>query len=139
MSSLTFPRSGFAANYDIVCFSHLRWDFVYQRPQHLLSRFAKRHEVLFIEEAIFDGGPARFEITERDDGLAVAVPHLPENTDAKSAEKMLKRMVADLLGNRGIENYVAWYYTPMMLGWSEHLAPHAVVYDCMDELSAFKN
>ena len=25
----------------LVCFSHLRWNFVFQRPQHLMSRFAE--------------------------------------------------------------------------------------------------
>jgi hypothetical protein len=34
----------------LLAFSHLRWDFVYQRPQHLLSRFAQRQPVLVIEE-----------------------------------------------------------------------------------------
>jgi UDP-galactopyranose mutase len=32
-----------------------------------------------------------------------------------------------------------WYYTPSALRFSDHLAPEAIVYDCMDELSAFKN
>ena len=37
---------------DLICISHLRWDFVWQRPQHLLSRLAKTHRVLFVEEPI---------------------------------------------------------------------------------------
>src|SRR5678815_953596 len=52
---------------------------------------------------------------------------------------MMRKLLDRLLQEQGIENFVAWYYTPMMLGWSEHLRPLAVVYDCMDELSAFKN
>src|SRR5690348_13635236 len=45
-------------NFTVLTFSHLRWDFVYQRPQHLLSRLARRHRVLFIEEPVFDAAAA---------------------------------------------------------------------------------
>src|SRR3954467_14220390 len=34
----------------LIVFSHLRWNFVYQRPQHLLSRLAKRWRLVFFEE-----------------------------------------------------------------------------------------
>ena len=48
--------------YAIVAFSHLRWDFVYQRPQHLLSRLAASRPVFFIEEPELDlNEPARWE------------------------------------------------------------------------------
>src|ERR1041384_8308221 len=50
---------------DLVCFSHLRWDFVYQRPQHLLSRCAQGRRVFFFEEPVYDGGPLRLEVKER--------------------------------------------------------------------------
>lgn len=139
MKSISFPKSDSVENYDIVCFSHLRWDFVYQRPQHLLSRFAKDRSVLFIEEPIFHEGENRFIVSDRGDGLSVAVPHLTAGTDSSEVEDLLRSMVSELLDERHIENFVAWYYTPVMLAWSEHLHPAAVVYDCMDELSAFKN
>jgi UDP-galactopyranose mutase len=139
MKNFTSPGAEFAANYNIICFSHLRWDFVYQRPQHLLTRFAKKHDVLFIEEPVPADGEARFVVNEKAGGVRVAVPHLPHGTEPADAERMLKGMVSDLLKEEGIEDFVAWYYTPMMLSWSEHLEPRAVLYDCMDELSAFKN
>lgn len=139
MKTFTFPGPEFAANYDIVCFSHLRWDFVYQRPQHLLSRFAKKHGVLFIEEPVPSEGEARFVVSDKTGGLRVAVPHLPHGTERADVDRMLKGMVRELIREQGIEDFVAWYYTPMMLSWSEHLEPRAVLYDCMDELSAFKN
>jgi UDP-galactopyranose mutase len=139
MKTFTFPGREFAANYDIVCFSHLRWDFVYQRPQHLLSRAARRHDVLFIEEPVPSAGEPRFVVNEKSGGLRVAVPHLPHGTEPAETDRMLKSMVSDLLRDLRIEDFVAWYYTPMMLSWSEHLKPRAVLYDCMDELSAFKN
>ncbi len=38
----------------IIVFSHLRWSFVYQRPQHLLTRMAGRRRVIFFEEPVYD-------------------------------------------------------------------------------------
>ena len=139
MDVLSFPGSKFADGHAVLCFSHLRWDFVFQRPQHLLGRFAKRHDVLFVEEPVYDGGEPRFVVTSKRDGLKVAVPHLPHGTDVSAIDALMRQLLDRLLQEQGIENFVAWYYTPMMLGWSEHLRPLAVVYDCMDELSAFKN
>ena len=139
MDVFSFPGSKFTAEQAVICFSHLRWDFVFQRPQHLLARFAKRHDVFFIEEPVFDEGEARFVLTEKVDRLKVAVPHLPHGTDPAAIDQVMKSLIDGLIESQKIENFVAWYYTPMMLGWSEHLSPSAVVYDCMDELSAFKN
>jgi UDP-galactopyranose mutase len=123
---------------DLICLSHLRWDFVYQRPQHLLSRFAKRGRVFFIEEPIFDAESPRMEISHRENGLWVVVPHLPEGMNSEAAERAEEDLIEGLLAERGIHDYILWYYTPMAIGFTEHLDPLAVVYDCMDELSAFK-
>ena len=97
MKTFTSPGAEFAANYDIVCFSHLRWDFVYQRPQHLLTRFARRHDVLFIEEPVPSEGEARFVVTEKAGGVRVAVPHLPHGIEAADADQILKRIVSGLI------------------------------------------
>jgi glycosyltransferase involved in cell wall biosynthesis len=125
--------------YDLICFSHLRWDFVYQRPQHLLSRFAKEHRVFVIEEPIFDETQVSFEVSKRDENLYIIVPRLPRNMSEWSIRDLQRSLLGDLMVDYGIEHYVLWYYTPMMLAWSDHLRPAAVVYDCMDELSGFKN
>lgn len=124
---------------DLICFSHLRWDFVYQRPQHLMSRFAKDGRVFFIEEPLIHNAGAEMKVSKREDGLQVAVPFLPEGTDQVEAERILRELLNDLIDEQDIAEFVAWYYTPMMLGSSSHLEPKAIVYDCMDELSAFKN
>lgn len=125
---------------DLICFSHLRWDFVYQRPQHLLKRSARERRVFFVEEPIFDNGSMRLEIHERDKNLKVVVPHLPEGLRSEVAKlAVLHDMVQRLLVENNIQQYVAWYYTPMALDFTRHLRPLAVIYDCMDELSAFKN
>jgi UDP-galactopyranose mutase len=128
-----------SARPDLVCLSHLRWDFVTQRPQHLLSRCAKYGRVFFVEEPVFDEGSARLEISQRDSGVWVVVPHLPDGLQSSVAvEAMMAGMIDRLFAERGIREHVLWYYTPMALGFTRHLRPLATVYDCMDELSAFK-
>ena len=124
---------------DLVCFSHLRWDFVYQRPQHLLTRCARDRRVFFVEEPVFGNGPMHLDVQERDGGVRVVVPHLPEGLRSEVATTaVLKDMVRRLFVEHGIREYVFWYYTPMALSFTKHFSPIASVYDCMDELSAFK-
>jgi UDP-galactopyranose mutase len=124
---------------DLVCFSHLRWDFVYQRPQHLLTRCARDRRVFFVEEPIFGNHSMRLDVHERDGGVRVVVPHLPEGLRSEIATTaVLKEMTRRLFLEHDVREYVFWYYTPMALAFTNHFNPIASVYDCMDELSAFK-
>jgi UDP-galactopyranose mutase len=124
---------------DLVCLSHLRWDFVYQRPQHLLSRFAKERRVYFVEEPIFGDGPMRLDISQRECGVYVVVPRLPKELVSEGTLETVQRAMIDrLFAEHNIQNHILWYYTPMAIAWTRHLQPVTVVYDCMDELSAFK-
>jgi glycosyltransferase involved in cell wall biosynthesis len=122
---------------DLICLSHLRWDFVYQRPQHLLSRCARDRRVFFVEEPVFGDGPRRLETKQRADNLWVATPHLPHGLEPAEAEAAQQQLLDELIRQEQIDPFVLWYYTPMAMGFSSHLRPLAVVYDCMDELSAF--
>ena len=123
----------------LVCFSHLRWDFVYQRPQHLLTRFAKDTAVFFIEEPIFDAADAPYyEFHEKAATLHVVVPHLPQGTNPESAEDMQKELLDNFMASRAPLDTAFWYYTPMALAFSAHYNPAVTIFDCMDELSAFK-
>lgn len=125
---------------DLVCFSHLRWDFVYQRPQHLLSRFANHRRVFYIEEPVFTNSSMRLEVRETTDNVRVVVPHLPDGLRSEIAiTAVMKEMIYKLFLDHAIDNYVFWYYTPMALRFTGSLSPLCAVYDCMDELSAFKN
>ena len=124
---------------DLVCFSHLRWDFVYQRPQHLLSRCAAKRRVFFVEEPIFSNCSMRLEVREADSGVHVVVPHLPEGLRSEIAiDAVMKDLTRQLFVEHDIKEYVFWYYTPLALSFTSHFKPIASVYDCMDELSAFK-
>jgi len=125
---------------DLVCLSHLRWDFVHQRPQHLLKRAARDRRTFFVEEPVFDNGTMRLEISERENGVQLVVPHLPAGLGSSvAANAVLREMMKRMIAAHGIRDFVLWYYTPMALSFTSDLEPSAIVYDCMDELSAFKN
>jgi UDP-galactopyranose mutase len=122
---------------DIVVLTHLRWDFVFQRPQHLLTRCARLHRVFVIEEPLFDDGKARLDISTKPQGVEVVVPRLPKRLSKDAAARAQSSLIEEFLRERGIDQYVLWYYTPMAITFTRGLTPRAVVYDCMDELSAF--
>ncbi len=125
--------------HDIVCFLHLRWNFVYQRPQHLLSRFAKNGRVFIVEEPIFDAELPYHQIEkDNDSGVFVITPHLIHGSDVSSQTEVQRQLLSQLFQSKQIENYILWYYSPMALMFTGHLQAKAVIYDCMDELSAFK-
>jgi UDP-galactopyranose mutase len=141
MSNELFPPSILNASEstDLVCFSHLRWDFVFQRPQHLLTRCARERRVFFIEEPIFGNGSMRLAMREAEGGVRVIVPHLPDGLRSEIAiNAVMREMLRLMFIDHGINEYVFWYYTPMALKFTDHFKPVAAVYDCMDELSAFK-
>ena len=125
----------------LICFSHLRWNFVFQRPQHLMCRFGRDMTVIYWEEAVDIGAKetAYLKIREAEGvaNLRVVVPHLPEGMPGDAREATLKRLldahVASITGT-----LITWYYTPMMLPFSRRIEADAVVFDAMDELSKFK-
>ena len=131
----------------VIVHCHLRWDFVWQRPQQIFSRLAAHHPITFIEEATWQGGERRLEISEPYPNVVRLVPILPaneknDNTDNQCAAvlRLLRRALTDhpLLRGR-FASPIQWFYSPMT-------APHfldgfdavATVYDCMDELAQFR-
>ena len=122
---------------DLLCFSHLRWNFVFQRPQHLMTRCAGERRVYFIEEPIWDDSSSPRMHLEAVDGVTVVTPHVPHGLDDERLISTQRRLLDDLIDQEQITDFIAWYYTPMLLAFSDHLAPLATIYDCMDELSAF--
>ncbi|MDP3174949.1 MAG: UDP-galactopyranose mutase, partial [Phenylobacterium sp.] len=122
-----------------ICFSHLRWDFVFQRPQHLMTRFAKTRSVIYWEEPLdgAQGEPPRLNVREcHVSGVVIATPILPADLSGQLREVALRQMLDAQIA--GSANLVRWYYTPMMLPFSRHLQASCTVYDCMDELANFK-
>jgi UDP-galactopyranose mutase len=125
---------------DLVCFSHLRWNFVFQRPQHIMTRFMRHTRVFFVEEPYWDGTPGGewLEVQNPEKNLWVVIPHLPGGMDREDQEKGVEQLLQPLFTQQKIESFIAWYYTPMALGFTQTLKPLVIVYDCMDELSAFR-
>lgn len=124
----------------LVVFSHLRWNFVYQRPQHVLSRIAARWPVIFIEEPVPNAPSDRIEFIAAAPDVEVWRPHLrgSEQGMHPAHKAAMQRLVAQALRQRKVEDYWIWFYTPMALPFAEALQPEGVIYDCMDELSMFK-
>ncbi len=121
----------------LVCFAHLRWNLVFQRPQHIMTRLAESFDVLYWEEPREEAGAtARLERERLGEGLERLVPVLPEGLGETAREAALARLLGETLaavtGPR-----IFWYYTPMMTGFSARAHADLVVYDCMDELANF--
>jgi UDP-galactopyranose mutase len=125
----------------LLCFSHLRWDFVFQRPQHLMSRFAREMNVIYWEEPVnvdpSETAYLKVRAAGNAPGLSIVTPHLPEGMPDEAREAALARLLdAHVASLRGA--LIAWYYTPMMLTFSRDLDADLTIFDAMDELSKFK-
>ena len=132
-------RSTLAAKPILIVLSHLRWDFVTQRPQHLMTRATRDFQVMFLEEPIWvDGGEPRSDTIYRDTGVTVIQPILPHGTDAADAVDH-QRNILDGLVASAEGPVVLWFYTPMALPFARHVPADLIVFDKMDELSAFQN
>lgn len=131
-------RTSLLKDLDVICFSHLRWNFVYQRPQHLLTRFANNGRVFFIEEPVWedDRNTDEFIVVKQENcNVWVVTPHLSKGADVTP---VMTSLLNRFLRQNHIKKYIAWYYSPMAMSFSNQLTPTLVVYDCMDELSAFR-
>jgi glycosyltransferase involved in cell wall biosynthesis len=122
---------------EIVCFSHLRWDFVFQRPQHLLSRLADHFRIYYIEEPLFEQEHDHYSEVVHNN-IHIVKPHLKGLSDVANVADRQRSLLRNLFFKHKISDYILWYYTPMALEISCDLDPVITVYDCMDELSAFK-
>lgn len=126
---------------DIICFSHLRWDYVWQRPQHLLSRFGRDDRVVFVEEPLPSEDSARPASVERTDptpGVTVLRPRVPADQTGWELERTVRGLLGIEWARLRVSRPVVWFYTPMALPLALDLRAAATVYDCMDELAAFK-
>ncbi|MEW6613370.1 MAG: glycosyltransferase [Pseudomonadota bacterium] len=132
----------------LIVHSHLRWDFVWQRPQQILSRLAERYPVLFVEEPVFteEAAQGQLEVAAVHANVLRVIPRLTAALrDARdAAQTRVRDLLQDFLRSsehltRRFQQPVQWFYTPMpapvMLGQFGEIG---VVYDCMDELSKFR-
>lgn len=120
----------------LICISHLRWNFVYQRPQHLMTRAAQDRRVFYVEEPIHDATRPTLDVRD-EDGVTVIVPHLPPHLTGDAGEEAIRPLLHAHLQREGADKPIAWVYTPMRLPLLDGLETSGVVYDCMDELANF--
>jgi glycosyltransferase involved in cell wall biosynthesis len=134
-------------SYGIVVFSHLRWKFVWQRPQQFLSRFAANHPVLFMELTEYDLGDDDEPVLELETvapNVTMANLHLPIKLHGSEKVNELMRTYCRIAieavnVDGSFDNPLLWYYSPMDVAWSMgYISGRGIVYDCMDELSQFR-
>jgi glycosyltransferase involved in cell wall biosynthesis len=124
----------------LLCFSHLRWDFVHQRPQHILTHASKQQQLIYFEEPVYEEIRCpSMRVNNRSAMITIVTPVLPAGISATKADAIQRRFVNQIVNSTPHDRLTIWYYTPMALRFSDHIACDVCVYDCMDELSAFKN
>jgi len=122
----------------MLCLSHLRWGFVYQRPQHVMSRLAQSYDVLFFEEPVFaDNAKPLLLSSQPTQGVTVLVPQLPTGVPHERVIALQRELLDTYLAEHPHDELLLWYLTPMSLAFTEHLKGQVTIFDCMDELSAF--
>lgn len=121
----------------LLVFSHLRWDFVFQRPQHLLTSLASCYRVLFIEEPVFQEGEAGLHLSYPAANVTVARPHTEVSKPGFHDDQitLLQPLIEACCADD--DEIIVWFYTPMALPLLSAVKPALIIYDCMDELAAF--
>jgi glycosyltransferase involved in cell wall biosynthesis len=132
-------------NFGFVVLSHLKWNFVWQRPQQFLSRFAKDHPILFIEHPEYDlaeGESPTVSVDPTENNITVARMRFPKGAPRnyefdQQMIQMTKDLIATVNDKGEFDKPLLWFYYPMEAPWALQLECRGVVYDCMDELSQF--
>src|SRR5438067_5162145 len=100
----------FLQQFDLLCFSHLRWGFVFQRPNHLMSRFAKHQRVFFFEEPIFHQSKEKLHVENYNQNLYVVTPYLPHGLKESEIVMKQQQLVSRLVTTMKIDRHICWYY-----------------------------
>ncbi|MDO4263928.1 MAG: glycosyltransferase family 1 protein [Deinococcus sp.] len=122
----------------LLVLSHLRWDFVFQRPQHLMTRAAKTRPVYYIEEPIFGNHPDELRRAKQATGVTVCTPYIEAGHSPDESQRRTAALLGQLVREESLREYDLWVYTPMELPVAAELHPRVTVYDCMDELANFR-
>jgi UDP-galactopyranose mutase len=132
-----YENGGIPGSIDLIAFCQLRWNFVWQRPNHLMVRFAKTRRVFFVEEPVFEEDREFLEIQSTEHGVTVVTPHVLK--DHASDPNKIREVIDPLFERERIHEFMLWYWTPMAIAYTRHLMPVLTVYDCMDDLAHFAN
>ncbi|MFC0679081.1 glycosyltransferase [Lysobacter korlensis] len=134
------------SDFPIIVHCHLRWDFVWQRPQQIFSRLADNHRILFIEDPEIADGEPHLAIDEVQPNIVRLIPKVPQalainaDKDAEIFLPLIRKALREhpLLAGH-FDDPVQWFYSPMSApGYLGQFGGHGLVYDCMDELASFR-
>jgi glycosyltransferase involved in cell wall biosynthesis len=132
-------REDLSAKPLLLCLSHLRWAFVWQRPQHLLVRAAAQFDVMVVEEPLYENCSAPYlRIETVQSGIKVAAPIMLPGTSPEDAVAIQAELIGQWLAVRSTGPRIFWYYTPAAMAFTRDLPRELTIYDNMDELSAFR-
>lgn len=124
---------------NLLCFSHLRWDFLLQRPQQLLLRFAEDTNIYYVENPVFDAKEEPyFSFGTRSETLWKMVPHLRPGLTSSQITRCMTQLIDGFLEKANLDDWTFWYYTAAALSFTKKYKPGLTVYDCMDEVSMFR-
>jgi glycosyltransferase involved in cell wall biosynthesis len=137
-----------AFDYPIIVHSHLGWDWVWQRPQQLLSRLSRTHPILFVEGPVPAEGLESASVEIREDvrfpNITVLQMKMPGARWSDGAwvdnerRRLVREVLAGPLGWRFNEP-VQWFYDPMAVtAFAGQMGERLTVFDCMDQLSQFR-
>jgi UDP-galactopyranose mutase len=138
----------------ILCLAHLGWDYVWQRPQQILSRIARHYPVMYIHDPTISSSPEGdpyLKLVTNEAGVTAWQPVFPDRDDVIGPwREVYLNVVLDLLLHQGwirraddklitARPLILWFYTPTPVYFVDHVPADVVVYDVMDELANFKN
>ena len=122
---------------DLVCYSHLRWAFVWQRPQHLMMRAHRDRRVFYVEEPYYDADEPHLKVYDDPRWPTVVAPHLRAGLAADTGHTELRTLLDGFYAERSIDRFALWHYSSWAVPVTGHLGPLVTVYDCMDDISLF--
>ncbi|MBK8984249.1 MAG: hypothetical protein IPM38_18495 [Ignavibacteria bacterium] len=123
---------------DLICFSHMKWDFDFQKPQHLLTKFSSVYRIFFIEEPLFNSYEEKFSLISAGEGIWVVKLYLTGDKNDSDDNTRQRKLLKTLFAIMNIHRYILWFYTPMALPLSDDMTADLIIYDCMDETADFK-
>ncbi len=121
-----------AAYYDMIVFSPVRWNFIYQRPQHIVSRLAKKRNILFVELPIdFDPNEkGEINLVMINDQITVMQPKVAHIDDLR--DLMHAYVTNDIVP-------IGLFFSPIFSSFLEVFTFDKVVYDCVTDSGKSSN
>ncbi|MBK9332412.1 MAG: hypothetical protein IPM96_08465 [Ignavibacteria bacterium] len=116
----------------------MKWDFDFQKPQHLLAKFSSVYRIFYVEEPLFNSSEEKFSLTPAGEGIWVVKLFLKGDKNDSDDNIRQRKLLKTLFVIMNIHRYILWFYTPMALPLSDDMSADLIIYDCMDETVNFE-